>query len=138
MKKMRFLFFPVAALLLGFVSLNFVSGTLPSAFEIKRSGADFAVFHYTPLGQVDEYYKVQGCDWDISNVSIKHVEYRPKTDLALVDSNGNRYVFITKPENEPADKSVKTFQVIGFGHFEMKDGVGWPLEKMEKHAFNKE
>ncbi len=136
MKKIRFLCFPALLLLAGFLFMNFVPVSLPVHYELKRSGVDFAVFHYNHAGNVDEYFKVQGCEWDFSDIKIKHVEYRPKTSLALVDTNGIRYVFVTTQENAPAAaEKVKVFNVTGFGHFEVKGGTGWSLEKMEQHAF---
>lgn len=131
-------FLTLTILLCSVLQLNALTlPAMPLVYEVKRSGDDFAVFHFNREGKVTEYFKVQHCNWDVTETSILHVEYAEST-LTLIGSNGIRYVFTTKPESVFAEESSRIFtDIAGVGHFELKDGSGWDLQKMEAHAFGK-
>lgn len=138
MNLIRTSFLTLTMLLSGAMLLNAIAPlAMPLVYEAKRSGDDFAVFHFNKEGKVTEYFKVQHCNWDVSETNILHVEYTEGT-LTLIGSNGIRYVFTTKPESVFAEESSRIFtEIAGVGHFEIKDGTGWDLQKMEAHAFGK-
>ncbi|MBL7779851.1 MAG: hypothetical protein JNM22_01455 [Saprospiraceae bacterium] len=138
MKRIRISFLTATVLLSSVLLLNAFSPiSMPLVYEARRSGEDFAVFHFNREGKVTEYFKVQHCTWDVSETSILHVEYAEST-LTLIGANGIRYVFTTKPESVSAEESSRLFtEIAGVGHFELTDGSAWDLQKMEAHAFGK-
>lgn len=117
----------------GMQAKNAPPATAPS-FELKRSGSDFAAFHYNAQGKISEYFLVQVCDWNILETEIVRAEYTEGNDIAFTGKNGHKYIFSIKqpPSN---DGSVHRFNVAGIAHFKVLKTEGMDLKEMEEIAF---
>lgn len=133
--KKKFLILPSFALLLFFNSDVFQqfcpTNVLPD-FELKRVGNDFAAFHYNAQGKVQEYFLIQGSDWNIAQTSISKAVYNESADIQLTGANGNTYIFSLRSPTSVRG-SIYTFSVNGIAH--VKSSAGLSLKDMETLAF---
>lgn len=132
-----------SALLLALFLLNCYPGvrakstasSSPVSFELRRSGSDFAAFHYNAQGKVSEYFLVQVSDWNIAETEIDRAEYTEGNDITFTGKNGHTYIFSIK--QPPSNKgNIHIFNVAGIAHYKMlKSELG--LKAMGDIAFNR-
>lgn len=134
MKKHLFILPGLSLLLLVFNCDVYRKSGSQTGFELKRVGNDFAAFHYNAQGKVQEFFLVQGSDWNIAETSVTQAVYNESIDLQLTGSNGTRYIFSLRA---PAgvQGSIHTFSVAGIAHVKTLKPEGLALKDMETIAF---
>lgn len=107
----------------------------PPTFELKRSGNDFAAFHYNQKGKVYEYYLIQVSDFFPFETDIQQAVYTEGSDITLVGKNGHTYVFSIK-DRASNSSTVHKFSVAGIAHYIINDQDGLALKDIQPIALN--
>lgn len=106
-----------------------------SPYILKRMGDEFAVFRQNAVGNVSEYFLVQGSDWNIATTPIVSAQYQEGSDIKMTGADGLTYQFSIRVNQPSSVHRTQTFPVYGIAHYRFLSEEGAPLNIAENIAF---